>query len=149
MLQLFYQHYRKFLLWIIAGMVAVNGIALTVYYTDNSINLEKFNSLMMLYGVGVVTILPFAVTFDAKKRLKAFLPYRSGKHGWYLGILTNSVVCFVSWLFGLVEILLKLILAQPLEMVFVYLVALLLGSFLVLALGGFIGWFAYKMASLY
>lgn len=77
MLRLFYQHYRKFLLWVLVGMAVVNGIALTVYYSDNSIN-EKFNTLMMFYSIGVVTVLPFAVTFDAVKRLKAILPYKGG-----------------------------------------------------------------------
>ncbi len=148
MLRLFYQHYLKFLLWVIVGMTVVDGIALTVYYTATSINVEKFNSLMMFYGIGIVTISPFVVTFDAVKRLKTNLPYKSGKVGWYLGALTNSVICAASWLFALIEILLKLILAQSLEAISIYLIALTIGSFIVVALGGIMGWFAYKMASL-
>ena len=143
-----YQHYRVFLGIVTVGMAIMQTAAIFVYYGNIAgVNMENFNFLMMTYGIGVVTIFPFVVTFDATKRLRQHLPYKGGRAGWNLGITLNGLVCVVSWVFGSVEIFLKAVLFQNQQQIFEYVLALSIGSLLVLLLGGTMGWLAYRVAS--
>lgn len=127
-------------------MTMMNVVSLVVYYSNTPIRLENFNFFMMIYGTGLVTVLPFVVTFDATKRFWAFLPYKDSRTGWYLGILINGLVCIISWLFGLIEIFIKFILLQSWQQIFAYILALVIGSLIGIPLGGVVGWIAFRMA---
>lgn len=146
MLRFINQHYRVLLLISIIGMMMMNVVSLVVYYSDTPIRLENFNFFMMIYGIGLVTVFPFVVTFDATKRLWAFLPYKDERAGWYLGMLINGLICIVSWVFGLVEIFIRLILFQSLQQILVYTFALVIGSLIGIPLGGVVGWIAFRIA---
>ncbi len=147
MLKFLYHHYPIFLNIAITGMIVIQAIALFVYYGNTMyVNLQDFNFLMMIYGLGMVTIFPFVVTLKATKHLSQHLLQRKNM-GWQLGMTLNGVVCAISWLFSFVEVFIrKTVLHQSAQQIFAYTAILLIGSLLVLLLGGIIGWAAYKIA---
>lgn len=131
-------------------LAAIQGAAIVVHDLGiTGLRSAGFDSLIAVLSIGLFTVGPFALAYDATKRHGLLVPGTRARAGTYLGITLNALVGLVSVLFGFVQAgLRRYFLNEPDAPMSTYLLLLLAGLIFVLWLGGSMGWVGNRVAIL-
>jgi hypothetical protein len=142
--------YRRFVIAEFLVLVTTQGAAIVVHDLGiTGLQSAGFDSLIALLSIGLFTVGPFALAFDATKRHGLFIPGTRARAGSYLGITLNALLGLASVLFGFLQAGLRQhFLNEPQATTSTYLLLLLAGLIFAVWLGGCMGWVGNRVAIL-